>query len=339
MNNEVDKHDNSIEESSNEEAKKEERWEKSIRSNIELDGIKNKNEWLYQIKGGPTYTEKFQFSTSEEDMKTLTVNTEHSFSSLLEFASNNDIEGFKLLLDKEGASSINEVGIWYGRQHGSKRIVMDYKTPLMVVAAYGSIDVMKLILSYPEADVNFAYGVNKSTALHCAASGGSVNIVDAVRLLITAGAHVSSVDADGNLPFDVIVVTPKLQRIKAVLEELLLDNGSDNGSVDVVPSDVPSSMEPLAVEKRTGINNSPHFPITKLLMNLDRSNTHVHPKPSNVKKPNSRNHTEKHNVNNGSSASSALQKSTTGVVSKPERSCITCTKGNISKPAMKPDII
>ncbi|XP_050920428.1 zinc finger CCCH domain-containing protein 30 [Lathyrus oleraceus] len=240
MNNEVDKHDNSIEESSNEEAKKEE--------------------------------------------------------SLLEFASNNDIEGFKLLLDKEGASSINEVGIWYGRQHGSKRIVMDYKTPLMVVAAYGSIDVMKLILSYPEADVNFAYGVNKSTALHCAASGGSVNIVDAVRLLITAGAHVSSVDADGNLPFDVIVVTPKLQRIKAVLEELLLDNGSDNGSVDVVPSDVPSSMEPLAVEKRTGINNSPHFPITKLLMNLDRSNTHVHPKPSNVKKPNSRNHTEKHNM-------------------------------------------
>ncbi|KAI5421294.1 zinc finger CCCH domain-containing protein 30 [Lathyrus oleraceus] len=164
-------------------------------------------------------------------MKTLTVNTEHSFSSLLEFASNDDIEGFKLLLDKEGASSINEVGIWYGRQNGSKKIVMDYKTPLMVAAAYGSIDVMKLILSYPEADVNFACGVNKSTALHCAASGGSVNVVDAVRLLITAGAHVSCVDADGNLPFDVIVVPPKLQRIKAVLEELLLDNGSDNGSV------------------------------------------------------------------------------------------------------------
>ncbi|KAI5406975.1 hypothetical protein KIW84_053290 [Lathyrus oleraceus] len=69
------------------------------------------------------------------------------------------------------------------------------------------------------------------TALHYVASGGSVNVVDAVRLLITAGAHVSCVDADGNLRFDVIVVPPKLQRIKAVLEELLLDNGSDNGSV------------------------------------------------------------------------------------------------------------
>ncbi|KAI5406976.1 hypothetical protein KIW84_053291 [Lathyrus oleraceus] len=69
------------------------------------------------------------------------------------------------------------------------------------------------------------------TALHYVASGGSVNVVDAVRLLITAGAHVSCVDADDNLPFDVIVVPPKLQRIKAVLEELLLDNGSDNGFV------------------------------------------------------------------------------------------------------------
>src|ERR1044072_1651704 len=115
-------------------------------------------------------------------MKTLTVNTEDSFSSLLELASNNDIEGFKQLLEKE-ASSINEVGLWYGRQNGSKQIVLEHRTPLMVAATYGSIDVIELILSCPEADVNFACGVNQSTALHCAASGGSVNAVDAVKLL------------------------------------------------------------------------------------------------------------------------------------------------------------
>ncbi|CAI8607506.1 unnamed protein product [Vicia faba] len=164
-------------------------------------------------------------------MKTLTVNTEDSFSNLLEFASNNDIEGFNLLLHKEGASSINEVGIWFGRQNGSKKIVMDYKTPLMVAATYGSIDVMKLILSYPEADVNFACGVNKSTALHCAACGGSVNVVDAVRVLVSAGADVGCVDGNGNLPVDVVVVPMMMESVKAVLEELLLDNGSDNGSV------------------------------------------------------------------------------------------------------------
>ncbi|CAJ2657480.1 unnamed protein product [Trifolium pratense] len=164
-------------------------------------------------------------------MKTLAVNTEDSFSSLLEFASNNDIEGFKLLLDKEGASSINKAGIWYGRQCGSKQIVLDHKTSLMVASTYGSIDVIKLIVSYPEADVNFACGVSKMTALHCAASGGSVNVVDAVRLLILAGADVNCVDANGNRPVDVIVVPPKLQSMKSVLEELLLDNASDNGSI------------------------------------------------------------------------------------------------------------
>ncbi|KAI5431050.1 hypothetical protein KIW84_035270 [Lathyrus oleraceus] len=72
---------------------------------------------------------------------------------------------------------------------------------------------------------------DKITALHCAASGGSVNVVDAFRLLITADAHVSCVDADGNLPFDVIVCSFQAAEIKAVLEELHLDNGSDNGSI------------------------------------------------------------------------------------------------------------
>ncbi|XP_004510954.1 zinc finger CCCH domain-containing protein 30-like [Cicer arietinum] len=191
-------------------------------------------------------------------MKTLTIDTEDSFSSLLEFASNNDIEGFKLLLDKEGASSINEAGIWYGRQNGSKQIVLEHRTPLMVAATYGSIDVMKLILSYPEADVNFACGVNKSTALHCAASGGSVNVVDVVRLLISAGADVNCVDVNGNRPVDVIVVPPKLQGMKAVLEELLLDNASDNGSVGdfSVPVSVKSSSSG-SLENGTALPYSP----------------------------------------------------------------------------------
>jgi len=115
-----------------------------------------------------------------KDMETLAVNIKDSFPSLLVLASHNDSEGFKLLLDKEGASSINEVGIWYGRQNGSTEIVLELKTPLMVATTYGCTDVVKVILSYPDVDVNFACGANKSTALHCAASGGSANVVDAV---------------------------------------------------------------------------------------------------------------------------------------------------------------
>ncbi|KAG4386171.1 hypothetical protein GLYMA_12G237300v4 [Glycine max] len=162
-------------------------------------------------------------------MKSLTVNTEDSFSSLLELASNNDIEGFKVLLEKD-SSSINEVGLWYGRQNGSKQFVLEHRTPLMVAATYGSIDVMKIILLCPEADVNFACGANKTTALHCAASGGSANAVDAVKILLSAGADVNGVDANGNRPIDVIAVPPKLQGAKAVLEELLSDSASE-GSI------------------------------------------------------------------------------------------------------------
>ncbi|KAK7405479.1 hypothetical protein VNO78_06817 [Psophocarpus tetragonolobus] len=174
-------------------------------------------------------------------MKTLSVNTEDSFSSLLELASNNDTEGLKVLLEKD-SSSINEVGVWYGRQNGSKQIVLEHKTPLMVAATYGSIDVMKLILMYPEADVNFACGANKTTALHCAASGGSANAAEAVKLLLSAGADVNCVDANGNRPVDVIVAPHKLQDVKAILEELLSDSSSD-GSVGEfsVPVSVNSS--------------------------------------------------------------------------------------------------
>ncbi|KAK7323209.1 hypothetical protein VNO77_26673 [Canavalia gladiata] len=163
-------------------------------------------------------------------MKNLTVHTEDSFSSLLELASNNDFDDFKLALDRD-ASLINEVGLWYVRQSGSKQIVLEHRTPLMVAAMYGSIDVLKLIISYPEVDVNFSCGTDKSTALHCAASGGSVNAVGVVKLLLSAGADINCVDANGNRPVDVIVVPPKPDGVKGILEDLLLDSASD-GSVD-----------------------------------------------------------------------------------------------------------
>ncbi|XP_019449588.1 PREDICTED: zinc finger CCCH domain-containing protein 30-like [Lupinus angustifolius] len=180
-------------------------------------------------------------------MKTLTIHTEDSFSSLLELASNNDTESFKALLDKD-PSSINEVGLWYARQNGSKQIVLEHRTPLMVAATYGSIEVMKIILSRPEADVNLACAMNESTALHCAASGGSVNVVDAVKILLLAGANPNCVDANGNRPVDVIVVHPKLQGVKPVIEELLSGSASD---VSVGEFSVPACV----------INSSPASPV------------------------------------------------------------------------------
>ncbi|KAJ7012973.1 zinc finger CCCH domain-containing protein 30-like [Populus alba x Populus x berolinensis] len=153
-------------------------------------------------------------------MDFLSVETEDTFSSLLELAANNDAEGFKRFI-KRDASSINETGFWYVRQKGSKMIVLDHRTPLMVAATYGSLDVLKLILDHTKVDVNLSCGKEKTTALHCASSGGSINVVDVVKVLLSAGADPNCLDVNGDRPGDVIVVPPKLQSMKVALEELL----------------------------------------------------------------------------------------------------------------------
>ncbi|KAK2446237.1 casein kinase protein [Trifolium repens] len=98
---------------------------------------------------------------------------------------------------------------------------------------------------------------------------------------------------------------------------------------DAVPSAVPTSLQPMIVENHTGSNNSPQITVTKLVSNLDRLNVRGQPKPSNVKNLNAKNHTGKHNVNNGPSTSSALPKLTTENVSKPERPTGTSNLGRV----------
>ncbi|CAA3015381.1 zinc finger CCCH domain-containing 30 [Olea europaea subsp. europaea] len=155
----------------------------------------------------------------------LNVETEDAFASLLEFAANNDIEGFKKSVDSE-PSGINAVGLWYGRQKGSKQMVFHQRTPLMVAATYGSLDVLKLIISSPDVDVNRSSGIDKSTALHCAASSGSVKTTDVVKLLLAAGADPNLEDANGCCPVDVIIVPPKFQEMKISLVTILKNDSS-----------------------------------------------------------------------------------------------------------------
>lgn len=159
----------------------------------------------------------------------MTADANESVSSLLEFAANNDYEGFNKLIESD-QSTFDGVGLWYCRKKGSRQLVHEHRTPLMVAAAYGSVDVLKLILSYPEIDVNKACGSERTTALHCAASGGSVNAVDVVKLLLSAGANSNSLDSSGFRPVDVLVVPPKCPGLRACLEELLMNDVS-GGSI------------------------------------------------------------------------------------------------------------
>lgn len=156
---------------------------------------------------------------------------EHSFSALLEFAADNDVEGFKKHLSAAVPCIINQVGLWYRRQRFARRMVVEQRTPLMVASLYGSLDVVKLILSSPEAELNLSCGPDKSTALHCAASGASVKALDVVKLLLSAGADPNLPDAHGNRPVDVLAVSPHSPGLRTILEEILMKDETISSSL------------------------------------------------------------------------------------------------------------
>ena len=205
---------------------------------------------LERLKHTPTpTTSNISFEDSRYlsvDMNHLTVETEDTFASLLELAANNDVEGFKRSIERD-SSGVDEVGLWYGRQKGSKQMVNEERTPLMVAATYGSIDVIKLILSSSDADVNRVCGHDKSTALHCATSGGAANAIDVVKLFLATGADANMVDANDHLPVDVIIVPPKLQAVKLTLEELLVTESSVLECNLKVSTAIENSNSPLSL--------------------------------------------------------------------------------------------
>ncbi|KAK4798599.1 hypothetical protein SAY86_030925 [Trapa natans] len=186
-------------------------------------------------------------------MSHLTVVTEDTFVSLLDLAANDDTEGFKRFIELD-PSSIDEVGLWYGRQKGSKQMVNEQRTPLMVAATYGSIEIIKHILSVSDCDVNRSCGLDKSTALHCAASGGAVNAIEAVKLLLSAGADPNLANSSGQRPMDVIIISPKLHHVRFALEELLSVEGSiGERSLRISVATYNSNSPPLSSSPENGL--------------------------------------------------------------------------------------
>ncbi|GFP89687.1 zinc finger CCCH domain-containing protein 30 [Phtheirospermum japonicum] len=177
----------------------------------------------------------------------LNAETEDTFGLLLELAANDDLQAFKTHVDRD-PSLADEVGPWYGRQKGSSQMALHHLTPLMVAATYGSLDVLQLITSFSElVDVNRNCGVDKSTALHCAASGGSPNAIAAAKILLTAGADPNLTDANGRRPIDVIFVSPNSPSVKYTLQMLLAtDNNNNNHNNSDSSSNSNSNSPPLS---------------------------------------------------------------------------------------------
>lgn len=180
------------------------------------------------------------------------VETEDTTKRLLELAASDDVAGFRQFIEHGFANNINIVGQWYGEKDESKLVPL-LRTPLMVASTHGSIEVVKFIISFPNADLNKICGNEKTTALHCAASGGSLNSVDIVKLLLGAGADPNLEDAHGNFPIDVIVVPENFDNLKTSLEELLK---IDNSKISNPVSNSNSNSPPLSPENGSPISNS-----------------------------------------------------------------------------------
>ncbi|PWA75556.1 zinc finger, CCCH-type, Ankyrin repeat-containing domain protein [Artemisia annua] len=153
-------------------------------------------------------------------MNRLSVETCKTSNTLLQLAAKNDIDGFSKLLNR-ASISVDQVVLWYVCQKGSKQVVRVKRTPLMVASMYASLYVLRKILSLSRCDVNRSTGDDQTTALHCAASSGSLNVVVAVKLLLAKGADPNLMVANCLRPVDMIVDSPEYPALKHALQEIL----------------------------------------------------------------------------------------------------------------------
>lgn len=121
-------------------------------------------------------------------------------STLLELAASDDLKNFKLAVESLGLS-IDDVGIWYSRRIGSNKMGYEQRTPLMIAAQYGSVNVLDYILDSGNnpVDVNRVSGSDRVTALHCAVAGCSQSCDYVIQRLISSSANLNILDANGTI--------------------------------------------------------------------------------------------------------------------------------------------
>ncbi|GAV64908.1 zf-CCCH domain-containing protein/Ank_2 domain-containing protein [Cephalotus follicularis] len=158
-------------------------------------------------------------------------------SVLLELSALNDLAAFKGKIEAKGCD-VDKVRFWYGRRIGSKKMGYEERTPLMIAAMFGSVEIIKYIVGSGKVDVNRACGTDRVTALHCAVAGGASSSIEVVKLLLEASADANCVDANGNKPGDLLDSTFKLpydSRKKVIKLLLKGDNQQEEGTEIAMP--------------------------------------------------------------------------------------------------------
>ncbi|XP_075513386.1 zinc finger CCCH domain-containing protein 29-like [Primulina tabacum] len=165
-------------------------------------------------------------------------------SNLLELAATDDLAGFMYELEEMG-SDVNGVSYWYGRRFGTKKMGYEERTPIMIASLYGSLEVLKYIVGTGKVDVNRACGSDGATPLHCAAAGGSWASVEVVKFLIDASGDISSIDAYGKKPCDLIAPCVKFSSNskRRILEMLLKGIKIESSDEEEEGSEMPRVKE------------------------------------------------------------------------------------------------
>lgn len=111
---------------------------------------------------------------------------------LLELAANNDVRGLQAAVEEKGASVLNECGRWYCRQVSSNKMGLVERSPIMIAASFGSLEVLEYILAvHGHGHINKVCSADKSTVLQCAVASGASNTSQMVQLLLSHGANPS----------------------------------------------------------------------------------------------------------------------------------------------------
>ncbi|KAJ0564479.1 putative transcription factor C3H family [Helianthus annuus] len=137
-------------------------------------------------------------------------------SILLELAASDDVFRFESL-SETNKINLNDACFWYGRKNGCNKMGFEERTPLMIAALYGSINVLKYIIRTQKVDVNKISDSDGAAALHCAAAGGSLCSVETVKLLVEAGADSGLTDGNGKKPVDLIARGVRSSKRKAMV--------------------------------------------------------------------------------------------------------------------------
>ena len=130
-----------------------------------------------------------------------------STSPILAASASNDLAQVRWLIERENVP-VDFVGDWYAEpRNGGKGLERQRRTPCMVAASHGSLEVLMYVLQMGADPNMLSEDEERCTAMHCAAAGGAALSTDSIKTLLLFGANRNARDTYGRVPADCLPTT------------------------------------------------------------------------------------------------------------------------------------